>query len=148
MSIKKKKEHFLSVEKKRNNVLCFGKKSKHYWHTICCKNTFVCFQNKTGKAWHDIPLPRTVNKDFFWQREKNTHTTQMPRGYFNRSIPLTTQQLTDEAMLRITSKQKKSYSMRHRKGFSKHVDKFSRSFKILFGYLNKFESWHKVKHTL
>ena len=39
-------------------------------------------------------------------------------------------------------------SMRHTKGFIKPVENFSRDFKILFGYLNKFKSFHDVKQTL
>jgi len=39
-------------------------------------------------------------------------------------------------------------SVQHTKGFIKPVDKFSRDFKILFGYLNKFKSLHNVKQTL
>ena len=39
-------------------------------------------------------------------------------------------------------------SVQHTKGFIKPVDKFSRDFKILFGYLNKFKSFHDVKQTL
>jgi hypothetical protein len=39
-------------------------------------------------------------------------------------------------------------SMQHTKGFTKLVENFSRDFKILFGYLNKFKSFHDVKQTL
>ena len=107
----RKKKTFALGLKKKEQFCLFWKRKENVADSPFAPKTrlFVCFQNKPGKPGKHIHLPRTVNKHFFFEREKNIHPTQMPKGYFNSGIPLTTQQHTDEAMLRITSKQKKSY---------------------------------------
>ena len=155
----KKKEHFLSVEKKKEQCYLFWKKKQTLLTHHLLQKHVCLFVFKTKPEKHDMiyRCPELWTRTFF-DREKKTPTQLKCREDIlieafhwqlnNLLMRPCWELLQNRKKVTLTKDGSSFASVQHTKGFSKHVDKFSRSFKILFGYLNKFESLHNVKQTL
>ena len=159
MPIKRKEEHFLSVEKKRNNVPCFGRKKQtllthHFLQKHIC---LFIFKNKTENHANIYFCQKLWTMTFLVLEKKTSAQLKCREGFLieafhwqlnNFLMRSCWELLQNKEKVTLTNDGSSFASMRHTKGFTKPVEKFSRDFKILFGYLNKFKSFHNVKQTL
>ena len=127
-------------------------------HRLLQKNLCLfVFKNKTGKHANIYFCQKLWAMTFFEKEKKTSAQLECREGILieafrwqlnNLLMRPCWELLQNRKKVTLTKDGSSFASMRHRKGFSKHVHKFSRSFKIVFGCLNNFKSLHNVKQTL
>ena len=159
MLTKEKKKHLLRIDKKRNIVLCFGRKkkmllSRHLPQKHVC--LFV-FKNKTGNPAKIYTCQKLWGRTFCDREKKTSAQLNCRQRIFieafhwqliNFLMRSCWELLKNKEKVTLTNDGSSFAFMQHTKGFTKLVEKFSRDFKILFGYLNKFKSFHNFKQTV